>query len=138
MVYLRDEGLCGICESSVIEQEAVIDHVIPLARGGDDEPTNWQIAHPRCNSRKADCLPSELPSIEARVGWGSSHPISAWRLARGLTQRQLADLIGVQPVQISRWENDKNKPAGRLLDLALEGLDQRLRRRRTPKGGVLA
>jgi transcriptional regulator with XRE-family HTH domain len=59
--------------------------------------------------------------------------VRAWRLARGLTQRQLADLIGVQPVQISRWENDKNKPAGRLLDLALDGLDQRLKRRRAPK-----
>ena len=57
-----------------------------------------------------------------------------WRLARGLTQRQLADLIGVQPVQVSRWENDKSRPAGRLLELALVGLDHRLKRRRVSRG----
>lgn len=32
------------------------------------------------------------------------------RIKRGLTQRQLAEIIGVKHNSISDWENDKNKP----------------------------
>ena len=34
----------------------VIDHTIPLAKGGVHGPTNWQTAHFWCNSVKADKL----------------------------------------------------------------------------------
>jgi 5-methylcytosine-specific restriction endonuclease McrA len=31
---------------------ATIDHIVPLAAGGDDTKANVQLAHRRCNTRK--------------------------------------------------------------------------------------
>lgn len=52
-----------------------------------------------------------------------------WREAHGLTQSQLARLLGVESVTISRWERGaaKRGAPGELLDLALAELDRRLR-----------
>jgi len=36
--------------------------------------------------------------------------IRSWREAKGLSQQQMADLIGVSYVTISRWETGKSKP----------------------------
>lgn len=50
-IYERDGGVCGICREPVGERWE-IDHIIPIARGGADAPSNVQIAHPRCNRKK--------------------------------------------------------------------------------------
>jgi 5-methylcytosine-specific restriction endonuclease McrA len=65
----RDGWRCGICSKKVrpdLEHPdpycASIDHVLPLARGGDNSPANLQLAHLRCNlSKKADGI------IQARL-----------------------------------------------------------------------
>ena len=48
VLYARDEGLCGICETTVYG-EFHVDHRIPLAKGGEHSYANTQIAHPECN-----------------------------------------------------------------------------------------
>jgi transcriptional regulator with XRE-family HTH domain len=54
--------------------------------------------------------------------------VKAWRRAHGLTQSQLARLLGVENMTVSRWERGltKRQADGRLLELALEALDRRL------------
>ena len=37
-------------------------------------------------------------------------PIARARIARGMTQKQLADAIGVKSSQIANWENGYRKP----------------------------
>ena len=37
-------------------------------------------------------------------------PIAQARIARGMTQKQLADQIGVKPTQIANWENGYRHP----------------------------
>jgi transcriptional regulator with XRE-family HTH domain len=54
--------------------------------------------------------------------------VKQWREGHGLTQEELADLLGVRAISISRWERGAQRPPGRLLELALELLDQRLAR----------
>lgn len=55
----RDGGLCHICEAPVDlaaiaphPRSPALDHVIPLARGGEHGPHNVALAHFLCNSRK--------------------------------------------------------------------------------------
>jgi HNH endonuclease len=55
----RDSWSCGLCTRPVDmalrvpdPQAPTIDHVLPLAKGGDDMSTNVQLAHFLCNSRK--------------------------------------------------------------------------------------
>lgn len=55
----RDHYRCGLCHKRVAMTKTVphpkspsIDHVIPLAAGGDDTKANVQLAHFLCNARK--------------------------------------------------------------------------------------
>lgn len=59
---------CGICGDPIDYElphldpwEYVVDHVIPLAQGGEDELWNKQAAHRCCNRDKADRLATALP-----------------------------------------------------------------------------
>lgn len=57
----RDEWVCGLCNEP-IPKDAVwpdleyrtIDHIIPLAKGGEHSYENTQAAHLSCNSAKGD------------------------------------------------------------------------------------
>ncbi len=51
-----------------------------------------------------------------------ANAIRAWRSARGLSQGDLAGLLGVRLNSVSRWELSMHHPPGRLLDLALDHL----------------
>lgn len=55
----RDGWRCGLCRRKVDRAKlwpdpmcASIDHVLPLARGGDNSAANLQLAHLRCNLSK--------------------------------------------------------------------------------------
>lgn len=48
----RDRSICGICGSTVTVGDLDIDHVMPVALGGNDDDTNLQVTHASCNRRK--------------------------------------------------------------------------------------
>lgn len=52
VVFQRDEGICGICGTAVDPADFHVDHVVPLARGGEHAYDNVQTAHPACNRVK--------------------------------------------------------------------------------------
>lgn len=59
MIFERDGFICQLCMKP-LDMDAVapnslspsIDHIVPLARGGDHGPENVQAAHLGCNTRK--------------------------------------------------------------------------------------
>lgn len=60
-IAVRDRNRCGLCGKRVAmtkqvphPKAPVIDHVLPLACGGDDTRVNTQLAHFLCNSIKSD------------------------------------------------------------------------------------
>ncbi|MEU3613516.1 HNH endonuclease [Streptomyces sp. NPDC006872] len=66
-VYERDGWLCQLCRLPIDStiawpdpQSPSIDHVVPLAKGGEHSMTNVQAAHVGCNSRKGDQLGVDL------------------------------------------------------------------------------
>ncbi|ERS12017.1 DNAse [Marinobacter sp. EN3] len=62
----RDKGLCQIClpEGKVMPAVAV-DHIVPKAEGGNDDPENLQAICKRCHKLK-----TEMESKRARAGGG--------------------------------------------------------------------
>jgi 5-methylcytosine-specific restriction endonuclease McrA len=55
----RDAYRCGLCHKRVSmlmvwpnPKAPTIDHILPLAEGGDDTRANVQLAHSICNSTK--------------------------------------------------------------------------------------
>lgn len=74
-VLRRGQPPCGICHEDIDYRaphldpgEYVVDHVIPLARGGLDELENKQPAHRRCNELKADKTLEELAGEAIQAG----------------------------------------------------------------------
>lgn len=57
VVLERADGICGICGEDVDPLAFEVDHVIPLARGGEHSYANTQPAHRLCNRRKWARLP---------------------------------------------------------------------------------
>jgi 5-methylcytosine-specific restriction endonuclease McrA len=60
IVYAMHGGCCGICKQYVAPDEFVVDHRIPLSRGGLHGYINCQPAHTGCNQRKYNKLPAQL------------------------------------------------------------------------------
>ena len=64
-IFQRDKGRCQICRRPVNRKwksphrlSPVLDHIVPIARGGHDTKANVQLAHSICNARKrTDTLP---------------------------------------------------------------------------------
>ncbi|MGC8490095.1 MAG: HNH endonuclease [Clostridia bacterium] len=59
-LWERDQGRCGLCGQPVTYDDAVIDHIQPVAHGGLTTPENLQMAHPSCNAYKSS---SPNPSV---------------------------------------------------------------------------
>jgi 5-methylcytosine-specific restriction endonuclease McrA len=57
-IFERDGWRCWICGEAVTEEDASIDHVVPIAQGGADAPDNLRTAHRDCNSRRGWLDPS--------------------------------------------------------------------------------
>ena len=55
-IYIRDNGICGICKTRVPLHEVTLDHIIPLVKGGEHSKQNIQLAHRSCNSAKGSKL----------------------------------------------------------------------------------
>jgi hypothetical protein len=60
----RDHWTCWVCAGDV-DPDAVpgsphaasVDHVIPRARGGTNDPANLRLAHRRCNGQRGSAVP---------------------------------------------------------------------------------
>lgn len=52
VVWETHGGICGICHKPVPRDNFHLDHIIPLAKGGEHSYANTQPAHPPCNLSK--------------------------------------------------------------------------------------
>lgn len=62
----RTQPPCGICHqpidytlSHLDPKSFVVDHIVPVIKGGPDTRENKQAAHRDCNRTKSDALPSD-------------------------------------------------------------------------------
>jgi 5-methylcytosine-specific restriction endonuclease McrA len=53
-LFIRDKGICGICKDPCLLEDASVDHILPISRGGHHTWDNVQLAHLTCNKRKGD------------------------------------------------------------------------------------
>jgi 5-methylcytosine-specific restriction endonuclease McrA len=58
---------CSWCDRPLAPSQRIIDHVIPIARGGADSAANICCACFTCNARKSDMLPIEWLSEINRI-----------------------------------------------------------------------
>jgi len=53
-VFQRDKYQCQSCGKTTVETNLSIDHIIPLARGGQNDISNLQTLCLTCNQQKTD------------------------------------------------------------------------------------
>lgn len=65
----RSRPTCGICEQEIDyslphldPMSYVVDHIVPLNKGGADELSNKQAAHRSCNRTKSDKVAGDEPA----------------------------------------------------------------------------
>lgn len=63
----RHQGRCGICGETVDSERFDVDHVVPIARGGEHSYANTQPAHGRCNQSKKNRLMHEHRARQAAM-----------------------------------------------------------------------
>jgi 5-methylcytosine-specific restriction endonuclease McrA len=51
-VYERDGGRCHVCGKKVPKAKFELDHLTPLAKGGEHTYENVRVAHRSCNARR--------------------------------------------------------------------------------------
>lgn len=61
--YKSQKGKCYYCFKKLSQGKKAyhVDHIIPLSRGGSNDPSNLVITCPSCNLSKKDKLPHEWP-----------------------------------------------------------------------------
>lgn len=51
----RDGFTCSLCGEPMPDVSDIeVDHVIPVSKGGSDDPENLKLAHSRCNAKKGN------------------------------------------------------------------------------------
>lgn len=92
------KGVCHVCGEGAADS---IDHLVPVAWGGSDDPSNLAPAHTSCNSARGDARPPEWAYERPSMwlpGYGprSSNSRSAQRAGRpGCGTYALAALLGL-------------------------------------------
>ena len=60
IIYNNANGCCQLCGRKIMFSDTTLDHIIPLALGGEDCISNLQIACKVCNGAKAAYLPKDF------------------------------------------------------------------------------
>ncbi len=63
-ILRRDNHTCQICGRTAPGVALTVDHVVPVALGGSDDPANLQAACRDCNAGKSS-VPADAPMVEA-------------------------------------------------------------------------
>lgn len=50
---------CAVCQGPMGFYDSHIDHIVPLAAGGEDNLNNLQLTHASCNLRKGVSMPNQ-------------------------------------------------------------------------------
>lgn len=53
-IWDRDGGICHLCGLSADPDDWELDHVVPLASGGEHSHANTAVSHPLCNRLKGN------------------------------------------------------------------------------------
>jgi 5-methylcytosine-specific restriction endonuclease McrA len=96
-VFRRDNFQCRYCRTT--ERELTIDHVLPIALGGSDEPTNLVTACRDCNMGKGSTAPDSpvVADVEA----------SALRWADAIAKAaEITDAQASVSEQLVEWFDD--------------------------------
>ncbi|OCH80287.1 HNH endonuclease [Gordonia phage Squiddly] len=118
-VFRRDNNRCRYCGATAPDTPMTIDHVIPVALGGSDDPSNLVTACRDCNAGKTSSSPDAplVADVAAdAIRWGKAMQQAAAEFARDRDARML-DRDEFQ----GKWETWRYKSSGKYRTYPLPG-----------------
>lgn len=97
-ILRRDNYTCRYCGASAPDVALTVDHVLPVALGGSDEPTNLVAACRDCNAGKSSSNPDQ-PLIddvsEDAIRWSRAIRLAGERVALDVhsTEKYTRDVV---------------------------------------------
>lgn len=67
-LWARDGNTCYLCTKPLYYSAATIDHVMPLAKGGKDDMSNYRLVHPLCNIQKGNMTLEQFNKSKEMAG----------------------------------------------------------------------
>lgn len=105
-IFRRDNHTCRYCGNKAPDVKLTVDHVMPEALGGDDEPTNLVTACEDCNSGKTSIAP-DSPLVD-----DIDKAASVWNAALAKAQEEASEKFDQRESLIGAflWEWDEKLP----------------------------
>lgn len=114
-VLRRDNNACRYCGQMAPDVKLTIDHVVPVALGGGDDPTNLVTACVDCNAGKTSTAPDQaiVEEVEAKaVEWADAMRRAGEMLAA--TPEPQRDYVAAFDTAWDTWKDH----GGNLIDRA--------------------
>ncbi|OBJ62511.1 HNH endonuclease [Mycobacterium asiaticum] len=110
-ILRRDNHQCRYCGGAAPDVELTVDHVVPTALGGSDEPSNLVAACRDCNGGKSS-VPAGAPLVEDvaadAVRWARAMQQAIDEKAQATEER--VDLMGWFNAIWCEWTNWRDEP----------------------------
>ncbi len=111
-ILKRDNHACRYCGGTAPDVALTVDHVIPVALGGSDQPDNLVAACEDCNAGKSS-VPADAPLV-ADVAADALRWSKAMERAADVVAADRQRRVDDQSVFLSMWEDWTFKVGGRL------------------------
>jgi hypothetical protein len=108
-VLKRDNHTCRYCGASAPDAKLTVDHVVPVALGGSDDPSNLVTACVDCNAGKASTAPDAVTIEDVKqldLRWASAIERAAEVMAVQREKRE--DYV---MTFLTKWERYGRTPA---------------------------
>lgn len=102
-VLRRDDYTCRYCGQSAPDVKLTVDHVLPVALGGGDDPTNLVAACKDCNAGKSSMSPDAQLVDDVREDAGRWS--AAMQLASHLLEQECDEIEEVLERFKAHWQN---------------------------------
>lgn len=102
-ILRRDGHTCRYCGAAAPDVKLTVDHVIPIALGGGDEPSNLVTACQPCNAGKSSTSPDE--HIVEDVDATAMLFAQALEQASQIRRREMADVEAILYEMHELWDN---------------------------------
>lgn len=112
-VLRRDNHTCRYCGGSAPDVKLTVDHVVPTALGGCDEPENLVTACRDCNAGKAASSPDEpiVKDVSAdALRWAEAMQVAVTGMLVEMIDRDEARKAFLDEWNKWRWESFKDGP----------------------------
>lgn len=91
-LFDKQQGNCALCKLPLILEMSTIDHIVPRAKKGKNQESNYQLVHSICNQIKGTALYNGQPVAscikcgailrhEDSIYWHSRFKHTIWDLA---------------------------------------------------------